>query len=121
TRACSSPTARSRTSRAARGCPTTTSRASSSSSSRAASGRPWRRAVPDNAAAPTRISTGFIAGVRVVFARETGAYFDSSIAYVYAAVFLLLAHGIFMNSFFLESVLDLGEYFRALPFLLALF
>jgi ABC-type transport system involved in multi-copper enzyme maturation permease subunit len=59
--------------------------------------------------------------VRVVFRRETSAYFDSAIAYVYAAVFLLLAHGIFMNGFFLDSVLEMGEYFRALPFLLALF
>ncbi|MBI4603015.1 MAG: ABC transporter permease [Planctomycetes bacterium] len=64
---------------------------------------------------------GFLWGVRVVLRRETGAYFDSSIAYVYAAVFLLLAHAVFMNGFFLESVLEMGEYFRALPFLLALF
>jgi ABC-type transport system involved in multi-copper enzyme maturation permease subunit len=77
--------------------------------------------MPDSATAAARGPAGFLAGVRVVFARETGAYFDSAIAYVYAAVFLLLAHGIFMNSFFLESVLDLGEYFRVLPFLLALF
>jgi ABC-type transport system involved in multi-copper enzyme maturation permease subunit len=76
--------------------------------------------MPDSAAAVAR-SPGFLGGVRVVFARETGAYFDSAIAYVYAAVFLLLAHGIFMNGFFLEGVLDLGEYFRVLPFLLALF
>lgn len=60
-------------------------------------------------------------GIRVIFARETGAYFDSSIAYVHLSAFLLLAHGIFMNSFFLDSVLELGEYFRVLPFLLALF
>lgn len=64
---------------------------------------------------------GLFRGVRVVSRREVGAYFDSSIAYVYAAVFLLLAHSVFMNSFFLESVLDMSEYFRALPFLLALF
>ena len=77
--------------------------------------------MPDNAATASARRTGFIDGVRVILARETGAYFDSAIAYVYAAVFLLLAHAIFMNAFFLESVLDLGEYFRVLPFLLALF
>jgi ABC-2 type transport system permease protein len=71
--------------------------------------------------APRRSLTHFLWGMRVVFRRETDAYFDSSIAYVYAAVFLLLAHGIFMNGFFLESVLDMGEYFRVLPFLVALF
>src|SRR5262245_49316142 len=70
---------------------------------------------------PRRGFTGVIGGIRVVFRRELGAYFDSSIAYVYAAVFLLLAHGIFMNGFFLEGVLEMGGYFRALPFLLALF
>lgn len=64
---------------------------------------------------------GFVAGVAVVWSRETAAYFDSSIAYVYAAVFLLLSHAIFMNSFFLESVLEMDAYFRTLPFLLALF
>ncbi len=70
---------------------------------------------------PRKGARGFLWGVRVVFARETGAYFDSSIAYVYACVFLVLAHSIFMNSFFLENVLELGEHFRMLPFLLALF
>lgn len=62
-----------------------------------------------------------MSGVRVVLARELGAYFGSSIAYIYASVFLLLAHSIFMNNFFLANVLELTEYFRALPFLLALF
>ena len=64
---------------------------------------------------------GFVSGSRVIFRREIGAYFDSSIAYVYAAVFLLLSSSIFMNGFFLKSVVDMGEYFRTLPFLLALF
>ena len=76
--------------------------------------------MPDRPAARKGLR-GFLWGVRVVFTRETGAYFDSSIAYVYACVFLLLAHSIFMNGFFLENVLELGEHFRTLPFLLALF
>jgi ABC-2 type transport system permease protein len=59
--------------------------------------------------------------VLTVWARETHAYFDSPIAYVYAAVFVLLAHGIFMNEFFLASVLEMDEYFRVLPYLLTLF
>lgn len=66
-------------------------------------------------------AAGFLRGVRVVFRRETGAYFDSSIAYVYASVFLLLSSSIFINSFFLDSILEMGQYFRMLPFLLALF
>jgi ABC-2 type transport system permease protein len=60
-------------------------------------------------------------GTGVVIRRELGAYFDSAIAYVFAAVFLLLAHGIFMNGFFLGGALDLDAYFRVLPFLLVLF
>jgi ABC-2 type transport system permease protein len=64
---------------------------------------------------------GLLAGVRVVFSRESGAYFNSSIAYVYASVFVLLAHGMFMNGFFLESVVDMAPYFRTLPYLLTLF
>jgi ABC-2 type transport system permease protein len=64
---------------------------------------------------------GFVRGVGVVLGREAAAYFDSAIAYVYAGVFLLLSSGIFMNGFFLQAVLDMGEYFRTLPFLLALF
>jgi len=75
---------------------------------------------PDSAAPPAGLR-GALRGVDVIFRRETGAYFDSSIAYVYASVFLLLAHGVFMNGFFLESVLEMGEYFRTLPYLLALF
>ena len=31
---------------------------------------------------------GFAHGLGVIFGREVGAYFDSSIAYVYASVFL---------------------------------
>ena len=54
-----------------------------------------------------------LAGIRVVLSRESGAYFNSSIAYVYASVFLLLAHGIFMNGFFLDSVVDMAP--RLLP------
>ncbi len=64
---------------------------------------------------------GLVYGTRVIFVREIGAYFDSSIAYVYASVFLLLSSSIFMNSFFLNSVVDMSEYFRNLPFLLVLF
>jgi hypothetical protein len=81
---------------------------------------PAEAAAGTGAASAAR-SRGLLAGIRVVLARETGAYFNSSIAYVYASVFLLLAHGIFMNGFFLDSVVDMTPYFEALPYLLALF
>ena len=61
---------------------------------------------------------GLLSGVRTVAAREFGAYFDSPIAYIYVTVFLLLSCAIFMNSFFLESVVDMTPYFEVLPYLL---
>lgn len=70
---------------------------------------------------PGRENPGFAAGTMVVLRREIGAYFDSSIAYIYAAVFLLLSASMFMNDFFLKSVVDMGAYFNNLPYLLALF
>lgn len=69
-----------------------------------------------------RLGTGvFWRGVRVVSGRELEAYFDSPIAYVSAAVFLVLSGTLFMNSFFLRGVVDMGPYFEALPFLMVPF
>ena len=61
---------------------------------------------------------GFASSVRTVFRRELEAYFDSTIAYVYASVFLGLSATIFMNSFFLNAVVDMSPYFETLPLLL---
>ncbi len=71
--------------------------------------------------APARAPRVALRAARVVFLREASAYFDSSIAYVFGAVFLSLSGGIFMNDFFLRGRLDMSEYFRVLPFLLPLF
>jgi ABC-2 type transport system permease protein len=60
----------------------------------------------------------FAYGIRTVFGRELGAYFDSPIAYIYASVFLVLSCTTFMNSFFLDGVVDMSAYFDLLPFLL---
>jgi len=60
----------------------------------------------------------FLAGTRIVLNRELGAYFDSPIAYIYATVFLVLSCSTFMNSFFLDAVVDMSAYFEILPFLL---
>ena len=64
---------------------------------------------------------GVASGTWVVAARELGAYFDSPIAYIYAAVFIVLSCTTFMNSFFLESVVDMSTYFQVLPYLLIAF
>ena len=65
-----------------------------------------------------RSDPGFISGCRVIMMRETRAYFDSPIAYIYTTVFLVLSCMGFMNSFFLDGVVDMTGYFDALPFLL---
>ena len=65
--------------------------------------------------ADTGVATG---GIRVVWSRELLAYFDSAIAYIYATVFLVLSGTTFMNSFFLDAVVDMSSYFEFLPFLL---
>jgi ABC-2 type transport system permease protein len=69
----------------------------------------------------TQGSGDFLRGVGIVTRREIGAYFDSPIAYVSAAVFLVLSGTAFMNSFFLRGVVDMSPYFETLPFLLVPF
>ena len=59
-----------------------------------------------------------MAGSLLVARREVRAYFDSPIAYIIAAVFLVLAGTSFMNSFFLAGVIDMRPFFDTLPFLL---
>ena len=60
-------------------------------------------------------------GISLVTRRELRAYFDSPIAYIIAAVFLVLAGTSFMNSFFLAGVVDMRPFFDTLPFLLIVF
>lgn len=60
----------------------------------------------------------FTTGIRVVAAREMGAYFDAPIAYIYASVFLILSCATFMNAFFLNGLVDMTPFFEVLPFLL---
>jgi ABC-2 type transport system permease protein len=60
-------------------------------------------------------------GVWLIAGRELGAYFDSSIAYVYSIAFVVLANSIFMNEFFLTGTVDMTGFFDLLPLLLAVF
>ena len=64
---------------------------------------------------------GWIDAIRLVTKRELCAYFDSPIAYIYAAVFLALSSSAFMNAFFLEAVVDMSSWFERLPYLLIVF
>lgn len=65
--------------------------------------------------------TSFRAGVLAVASREFKAYFDSPIAYITASAFLVLSGSVFMNTFFLNGVVDMGVFFKSLPLLIALF
>ncbi|MBT3342393.1 MAG: ABC transporter permease subunit [Gemmatimonadetes bacterium] len=68
-----------------------------------------------------RNALGWIDACRLVAGRELRAYFDSPIAYIYAAVFLVSSGSAFMNAFFLEAVLDMASWFERLPYLLIFF
>lgn len=56
-----------------------------------------------------------------VFRRETAAYFNAAIAYIFIIVFVLLNSGLFMTQFFLISRADMRPFFGSLPFVLAVF
>lgn len=60
-------------------------------------------------------------GIFTIFKREINAYFDSPIAYVFAAIFLLLTCGIYMNDFFLISTIQMESYFYPLSYLMIFF
>lgn len=62
-----------------------------------------------------------VLGVGLIATRELGAYFDSSIAYVYAIAFVVLANAIFMNDFFLVGRVEMTAFFDLAPMLLAVF
>ena len=69
-----------------------------------------------------RLTPGqLVTGTLVIARRELGAYFDSSIAYVYTIAFALLANSVFMNEFFLTGTVDMGGYFDLMPLFLAFF
>jgi len=96
--------------------------AARSGSESATAGREKRNAV----AAPTRVRsarrpTGWLTGVRLIASRELAAYFESSIAYVFAIAFVVLANTVFMNEFFIAGRADMTAYFDLMPMLLPVF
>lgn len=73
-------------------------------------------------AVTNRLTAGeLVSGTLVVARRELGAYFDSSIAYVYTIAFALLANSVFMNEFFLTGTVDMSGYFDRMPLFFAFF
>ncbi|RUM88131.1 MAG: hypothetical protein DSZ24_04560 [Thermodesulfatator sp.] len=57
----------------------------------------------------------------VIFKKEFFGYFRSPLAYIFAVAFLLVANGLYLNTFFLARVCDLRALFGFLPFLLLVF
>jgi len=57
----------------------------------------------------------------VIFQRELKAYYDSSISYIFAVVFLVSTCGLYMNDFFLKGVVEMRSYFLPLPYLMIFF
>jgi ABC-type transport system involved in multi-copper enzyme maturation permease subunit len=53
--------------------------------------------------------------IATIFRREFHAYFDSSIAYIFMIVFLLLTAGLYMTTFFLAGAADMRGFFGNLP------
>ena len=62
-----------------------------------------------------------MAGLKAVFKRELASYFNAPIAYVFAVVFLLVANGLFMTTFFLTGLCDMRSFFQTLPLVLIVF
>ena len=62
-----------------------------------------------------------MSGLKAVFKRELHSYFNAPIAYVFAVVFLLVADGLFMTTFFLTGLCDMRGFFQTLPLILLIF
>ena len=60
-------------------------------------------------------------GLKAVLKRELASYFNAPVAYVFAVVFLLVANGLFMTTFFLAGLCDMRSFFQTLPLLLLVF
>jgi ABC-2 type transport system permease protein len=59
--------------------------------------------------------------VGTIFRREFGAYFNSTIAYVFLLAFLLIPNGLFMFFYQAERQLSMRQYFGLLPFVFLFF
>lgn len=59
--------------------------------------------------------------ILTVFRREFAAYFNSSIAYIFIIVFILLNGGLYMTQFFVIGLADMRPFFMLLPYVLCVF
>lgn len=59
----------------------------------------------------------YIQTIYILFKKELMSYFNSPIAYVFIAVFLIVGNWMFFNSFFLVGQASMRNYFTLLPWL----
>lgn len=62
-----------------------------------------------------------LANLVTIFKRETAAYFNAAIAYIFILVFVILNGGLFMTQFFVADRADMRPFFATLPFTLSVF
>jgi len=62
-----------------------------------------------------------VKGFLTIFRRELGAYFNSPIAVIFLAVFVVFTNGLFMMQFFPIGKSDMRPLFGSLPFILNIF
>ena len=59
----------------------------------------------------------YLRTIYILFKKELMSYFNSPIAYVFMAVFLVVGNWLFFNAFFLIGQANLREYFSLLPWI----
>jgi len=59
----------------------------------------------------------YIKTIYILFKKELMSYFNSPIAYIFIAVFLIVGNWLFFNSFFLVGQASMRNYFTLLPWL----
>jgi len=59
----------------------------------------------------------YLQKINVLFKKELMSYFNSPIAYIFIAVFLIVLNWLFFNSFFIIGQADMRNYFILLPWM----
>jgi len=59
--------------------------------------------------------------VWIILKKEFASYFNSTIAYIFIVVFLLINCGLFMNFFFVSEQIEMRSFFGSLPLFLIFF
>lgn len=63
------------------------------------------------------LNQNYLKIIFILFKKELLSYFNSPIAYIFIAVFLIVGNWLFFNSFFLIGQASLREYFSILPWI----